>query len=228
VTGPETDIGPLALPGGTSIVYSSTRGGAPELFRRSLEDGAEKRLTGVRISAYQRAQDLSPDGRTLAYIERTPAGTFDVWTLPLSESGAPAPFLQSPDDKKDVRFSPDGRFLAFISNESGQGEVYAAPFPGPGEKVRLSAGGARLLRWSPDGKALFYVSADGRLMSLPVTTQPSLQTGEATALFTIPGRPWLDFDVSRDGKKLLAIVPEIASDEQPMTVVVNWPGSLKR
>ena len=132
-------------------------------------------------------QDLSPDGRTLVYVERSASGNFDIWTLALA-GGKPAPFLQSPFDKQEVHFSPDGRFLAFISNESGQEEAYVTPYPGPGQKVRLSSGGARLLQWSRDGKSLFYTSADGRMMSLPVTTSPSLQTGVARGSFPDRGK----------------------------------------
>ena len=223
----ETEVFPLDLPGGKNIVYSANRGGAPELFRRSLESGAEERLTKSQ-NAFQQAQDLSPDGKTLVYVERAMSGYFDIWTLPLSGPGEPAPFLQSPFDKKEVRFSPDGRFLAFISNESGQAEAYVTPFPGPGEKVRLSSEGARLLQWSRDGKTLYYAAADGRMMALPIQTTPSLKTGPPTPLFTIAGKPWLNFRVSRDGTRFLAVVPESAADEQPMTVVVDWPGSLKK
>ncbi len=79
----------LPVPGGNSLVYSSTRGGAPELFRRNLDGGGEEHLTQVRRSAYQLAQDLSPDGRTLAYIERQTPGVFDVWTVPVSGEGRP-------------------------------------------------------------------------------------------------------------------------------------------
>ena len=118
----ETEVFPMDLPGGKSIVYSANRGGAPELFRRSLESGAEERLTKAQ-NAFQQAQDLSPDGKTLVYVERTMSGYFDIWTLPLSGPGEPAPFRELPFDKKEVRFSPDGRFLAFISNESGQAEA---------------------------------------------------------------------------------------------------------
>ena len=223
----ETEVFPMDLPGGKSIVYSANRGGAPELFRRSLESGAEERLTKA-LNAFQQAQDLSPDGKTLVYVERAMSGYFDIWTLPLSGPGEPAPFLQSPFDKKEVRFSPDGRFLAFISNESGQAEAYVTPFPGPGEKVRLSSEGARLLQWSRDGKTLYYVAADGRMMALPIATDPTLKTGSPRELFTIAGKPWLNFRVSKDGTRFLAVVPEVAADEQPMTVVVDWPGSLKK
>jgi Tol biopolymer transport system component len=163
-TDPETEFGPLDLRDGKNIVYSANRGGAVQLFRRDLESGADARLTDVP-SGFQQVQDLSPDGRTLAYVERTPQRNFDIWTLAVPGPGKPAPFLQSPFDKKDVRFSPDGRFLAFVSNESGQAEAYVAPFPGPGEKVRLSAGGARLVRWGREGNALFTSPRTGGCVS---------------------------------------------------------------
>ena len=102
------------------------------------------------------------------------------------------------------------------------------PYPGPGEKIRVSSGGARLLQWSPDGKELFYLADDGRLMSLPVKTSPSLQTGTPVALFTVRGKPWQSFAPSSDGKKFLAVVPETAADEQPMTVVVNWTAGIPK
>ncbi len=223
----DTEISPVELADGKSIIYSANRQGAPELFRRNLASGTEAPLAPAQ-NAFQQAQDLSPDGLTLAYVERASSGNFDIWTVPVSGTGKPSSFLQSDFDKKEVRFSPDGRYLAFVANDSGQPEAYVTPFPGPGEKVRLSSGGARLLQWSRDGRALLYVSPDGRMMSLPVQTSPSLRTGTPTALFTIPGRAWLNFRLSNDGKKILAVVPESAADEQPMTVVVNWPATLAK
>ncbi len=226
-TGDDTEAFPIELPGGTSIVYSANRGVAPVLFRRDLASGAETRLTSAQDS-FQQAQDVSPDGRVLAYVERARSGSFDIWTVPIDDPGEAKPFLQSSFDNKEVRFSRDGRFLAFLANDSGQAEAYLTPFPGPGEKVRLSSGGARLLRWSPDGKTLFYLAADGRMMALPVETTPTLRTGVPTAMFTIAGRPWISFQVSSDGTRFLAVVPESSADEQPMTVVVDWPASLER
>ncbi len=224
---PDTEIAPVLLPDGKSIVYSANRGGAPELFRRNLEDGREEQLTRV-TRTFQIAQDVSPDGRTLAYVQRGAQGNFDIWTRPLQGSVQPTVLVQSPFDKKDVRFSPDGRFLAFISTESGQAEAYVMPYPGPGEKIRVSSGGARLLQWGRDGKELFYLSADGRLMALPFRANPTLQTGAPVALFTVEGKPWLNFALSVDGKKFLAVVPETAADEQPMTVVVNWTAGIPK
>jgi len=223
----DTEISPIALIDGQSIVYSANRLAAPELYVRNLGSGAETRLPTAQ-DAFQQAQDLSPDGRTLAYVERTISGSFDIWTVPLSGEGRAVPFLQSPFDKNEVRFSPDGRFLAFVADDSGQAEVYVAPFPGPGEKVRLSSDGARLLQWGRDGKTLFYVTSDGRMMALPIVTTPSLKTGSPKELFTIAGRQWLNFRISADGTRFLAVVPEVAADAQPMTVVVDWPAGLKK
>jgi eukaryotic-like serine/threonine-protein kinase len=226
-TDPDTEFGAVELRDGKHIVYSVNRGGAPQLFRRDLESGREEQLMGV-ARAFQQAQDVSPDGRTLVYVERAANGIFDIWTLPLSGTDKPTALLQSPFDKKEVRFSPDGRFLAFISNESGHAEVYVMPYPGPGEKMRLSSGGARLLEWGRDGKELIYLSADGRLMSLPIRTGPSLQTGTPVELFRLAGKPWVSFKLSPDGTKFLAVVPEITADEQPWTVVVDWTADVGR
>jgi len=120
-----------------------------------------------------------------------------------------------------LRFSPDGRFIAFVSDESGQLEAYVTPYPGPGERTRVSSGGSHLLRWSRDGKELIYLSADRRLVSVPIRTDPTLQLGEPTVLFELKGHPWIAFDVSADGERLLAVVPEIVANELPLTVVVD-------
>ena len=86
-------------------------------------------------------------------------------------------------------------------------------------------GGAR---WSHDGRELFYVSADRRLMTVPVSTTPTLEVGSSTPLFALKGRPWADFAVSADGKRFLAVVPQAFAGEQPLTVIVNWADGMRR
>jgi Tol biopolymer transport system component len=224
--GLDTEAFPRLLPDGRSFVFSAVRGTPPLLRRKDLATGKETPLTEGR-RAFQKAEDVSPDGRTLAFTERTETGNFDIWTLDLDGPGKPVPVLQSPFEKQGVRFSPDGRFLAFVSNESGRPEVYVMPFPGPGERVRVSDGGAGPLRWGRDG-ALYYLSGDSRLTMVPVRTSPGLQVGSATALFTVVGRRWLDFDISPDAQRFLAIVPEINGNESPLNVIVNWaPGAAR-
>ena len=149
-------------------------------------------------------------------------GWFDISVLPLAGAGKPLAFLKEPFNKRIARFSPDGRYLAMITSESGQSEAYVTPFPGPGERVRVSTAGARTLRWSRDGELLF-VSSDNRMMAVQIRTTPSLQMGAPAELFPLKGKwPWVDFDVLPDGKRFLAIVPEVRADELPLNVVLNW------
>jgi Tol biopolymer transport system component len=220
---PGTETFPLWLPGG-SVAYSVVRGRPPQLVRQRLATGGEEEL--LPAGRFQRAEDVSADGQTLLYSERGEKGVFDLWTLPLS-GGKPAPFLVSGFNKGDARFSPDSRFVALVSNESGSGEVYVTAYPGPGERIRVSTGGAGLPRWSPDGRELLYVTDDRRLVSVPVRTAPSLEIGTPKPLFSLEGRwTWKDFDVSPDGKRFLAIVPELVANELPLTVVANWTAEL--
>jgi len=224
---PGTEVYAVWLPGGKSVAYSVDIGRLPQLFRKDLATGTEEKL--LPSARFQIGQDVSPDGKSLVYLERGEHGLFDVWTLPLSGGGKPAPLLQAPFSKQDVRFSPDGRYLAMITAESGQREVYVTAFPGPGERIRVSTGGARLLRWSRDGRELLYVSQDSRLMSVPVRTAPALEIGTPVALFALNGKSgWAAFDVLPDGKRFLAVVPEVIADELPLNVIVNWTSEVRK
>ena len=222
----DTEAFPRLLADGKTLIFSAVEGGPPLLKRKDLATGKEEPLTEDR-RAFQRAQDVSPDGRTLVFSERTDAGNFDIWTLPLDGPvpAKPTPFLQSPEDKLNVRFSPDGRYVAFSGQESGRFEIYVAPFPGPGEKVRVSKQGAQLLRWARDGE-LVYLTEDRRLVAVPVRTSPALEIGTSATLFRLTGTPWLDFEVTPDGQRFLAVVPEINGNAAPLNVIVNWaPGA---
>jgi len=221
-TGLDTEAFPHMLADGRTMVFSAVRGTPPVLVRRDLATGKEELLT-PESRAFQKAVDVSPDGRTLLYVQRTDIGNFDIWTLALEPGGKPAPLLQSAFGLTDARFSPDGRYVAFISFESGTPEAYVMPFPGPGEKVRVSKGGAGILRWSRNGE-IFYLSYEGHFVAIPIRTSPSLQIGAPTTLFTVGpiGRTWNDFDVTPDGQRFLAIVPEVIGNESPLNVIVHW------
>jgi Tol biopolymer transport system component len=205
-------------------VYSAVRGSPPQLVRRELATGREKDL--LPAGKMQGPHDVSPDGRTLLYGERT--DFFHLWTLPLSGGGKPVPFLQAPFEKVDARFSPDGRYISMITDESGRPEAYVTAYPGPGERIRVSTGGAQSPRWSRDGRELLYFSDDGRLMTVPVRTSPSLELGAPRAVFELKGRSWSTFEVSPDGKRFLAVVPEVVADELALSVVVNWTAELEK
>ena len=157
-------------------------------------------------------------------MERTARGNFDVLTLSLATPGTPTVLLGSRFNELGLRFSPDGRAVAFMSDESGRYEVYVAPFPAMGPRIRVPTGGARRPRWSPAGRELFYLTDDRHLVSVSVRTDPSLQLGTPATLFVLPERPlWGDFAVSPDGKRFLSTVYDVRGNEQPLSVVLNWP-----
>ncbi len=217
---PETEIRPRWLGPGAFVYSANLQGLPPQLVRRDLVTGQEDEL--LPRAGFRWAEDVSPDGSTLVYAERGQEGTTDLWALALSGLPAPRPLLRSPFSESGARFSPDGRYLAFVSNESGRQEAYVVPYPGPGEKRPVSTGGAALVRWGRDGRELFLLSLDGQLWSLPVHTAPAFQAGPPQRLFALAGRRWIDFEVAPDGRRFLALAPQVVGNEQPATVIVGW------
>jgi WD40-like Beta Propeller Repeat len=173
----------------------------------------------------------SADGRFLAYMSSDgPNGKGDIWVLPLAGERKPFPFLQTPQfDEQRARFSPDGRFVAYDSDESGKRQVYVTAFPGPGGKQQVSTDGGEDAVWRGDGRELFFLS-EGKLMAAEVKTNGSgLEIGNVQLLFDAHsgyGR-FPHYDVTRDGKRfIVATVGE--GGTAPMNLVVNWTADLKK
>lgn len=157
---------------------------------------------------------------------------WDIWILPLFGDRKPFPFLQTQFNEGGAVFSPDGRWLAYESDESGKYEIYVAPFPGPGGKWQASTGGGRLPNWRRDGRGLYYVSPDNKMMAVDVAAKgPTIQAGVPRALFQVRLVSALYFarlyDVSPDGRRFLVLsLGESASP--PLTLVVNWSADLNK
>ncbi len=168
-------------------------GGSPELLRK-----------GGGITT---ASSFSPDGRALVFIERDPATGGDLWTLSLDGAREAKPFLATPSYEGAARFSPDGRWLAYASDESGQPEVYIRPFPGPGKKLAVSIGGGFAPRWPAKAGEIFYRTGNA-VFAVPVRTGPELSVGQPRKLFEIPLAVTRDFevyDVFPDGQRFVAV-----------------------
>jgi len=230
-------------PDGSRIIFSSDRdGGVHNLYER-LASGAGSEDLLVKSNEDKSVQDWSRDGRFLLYSVAVggrsdrPTTSHDLWFLPLTPGDTgrvPKIYLKTEFNENEGQFSPDGRFVAYVSDGSGRDEIHVRPFPIASEgKWIVSHGGGIAPRWRRDGKELFYISADSKIMAVDVTTNPMFKTGIPKALFQAPilggatARHVIRYDVSPDGQRFLinSAAPEGPS---PITVVLNWTALLKR
>ena len=174
-------------------------------------------------------QDWSPDGKSLLFMTVTIANR-DLWTLPAFGDRKPVPYLQTEFSEAGGRYSPDGKWVAYYSDESGDNEVYVrSVLPSRGRLLVSTSGGSRP-KWRGDGKEIFYLSATGELMAAAVKDNgASLEIGIPKPLFQMYLAPFLpSFDVSSDGQRILAVSSPTNKLPSPITVVVNWDPALKR
>jgi serine/threonine-protein kinase len=171
---------------------------------------------------------VSPDGTWFVYRTLSDATGRDIWYRRLSGDTTPKPFEATPADETMPRFSPDGKWLAYVSNESGAPEVFVRPFPGPGGRTQISAGGGTEPVWAPDGKRLFYLSGND-LMAANVTAGATLAVGTRERVLTAdvaPGGIHANYDVAKDGKHFLMV--RNAGGATDLTIVLNWLESAKK
>ena len=240
-----SDRQPVWSPDGSQVVFSSDReaAGRFSLYRKPSNGvGAEELILKSEQTLYP--DSWSPDGRNLLYETFDQKTRFDLWLLPIGAGGAvgkPVPYLQGPFNDRQGQFSPDGRWVAYISDEAAQGSsvyhVYVQSFPpGAGKFQISSAAGATQPRWRRDGKELFYAAPDGRLMAAEVRTSPRFDSSVPRVLMdlrSVPGNAsglFFRYDVAPDGKRFLAIRPPavLQSETTPITVVLNWQQAVQK
>jgi dipeptidyl aminopeptidase/acylaminoacyl peptidase len=216
---------------GMRVVYRGTRQGFRNVYGKAADgSGDEERL--ATSNNLQTPTATSPDGTQLLYTEVDPATGTDLWLLPLDGDRTPKRFLQTRSSERNGRFSPDGRWVAYESNESGRTEIYVQPFPGPGGKSKVSTDGGDEPVWSRDGQELFYRSGD-TMMAVPISTRAAFAAGLPKRLFdghyeqTDTGTA--GYDVSPDGRRFLMVQP--GEPERPATeisIVINWFEQLRQ
>jgi Tol biopolymer transport system component len=217
---------PLWSPDGRRMVFTT----GEDLFEKAVEGQGEQSLL-MKSDEVKFACDWSRDGRYIAYSSQGKETTWDIWVLPTFGDRKPVPFLKTQFSELRPVFSPDGRFLAYQSNESGRAEVYVQSFPGPGGKWQISTSGGFEPQWRADGKELYYRAPDQRLMAVAIQTGSSVTVGAPQPLFQ--GR--FDMSLARnrflptaDGRRFLTVAPLGREAMTPTTVVLNWNAELGR
>lgn len=227
-------------PDASHVAYTARSGGVTGVYQMAVNGaGGEELLWKADFGGILGVSHWSPDGRFLVFgLQKT---SFDIWVLPLGDR-KPFPILQSEFAEVGARFSPDGKWIAYLSNKSGKNEIYVRPFDPDNKDPSLSGAGtmvsnggaAGTLPWR-DQKEVYYLASNGKIMAVEVSTGPKFQAKEPTVVFPTPSgfirgnNPSYLADVTADGKKFLLALPVAhAAGDDGLTVVLNWPASLAK
>ena len=223
------------------VAYTSSRAEAAEttnVWLQPADGSAPRRLT--TLTGQVDVDSWSPDGRTLAVHHHKAAGDSDILMISFDGEGhsEPRPFAAGSADETGATFSPDGRYVAYLSNETGGYEAYIVPFPGPGPKRPLSSGGAADLVWGRGGEAFYRHRSNHALMAVPISTSPVLTVGQPRPLFQLAGLLYgvsaARYAVTNDGKRFLMNAGDLRVDDggsaprPAIEVVLNWRSELER
>jgi len=237
--GPAVNASAVWAPDGARIIFRTSRnGGISEFYAKSAGGGgteepvlpaAMARASGV-LSANMMPWDWSPDGRYLLFSATT-SSDYDLWLLPFAKDSKPVRFLSAPGDQWHGNFSPDGKLVAYTSSESGRFEVHVQTVPLTDRQWTVSTTGGYEPRWRADGRELFYLSMDQKVMAVGIGPGPSF--GAPTALFPVrvaggASSQRTHYVPSRDGQRFLINTPTGDSAMMPITVVLNWSEELKQ
>jgi eukaryotic-like serine/threonine-protein kinase len=225
----QSNLFPVWSSDGQHIAYTSVRGGKFGFYQKAADGSGSEEVLLEGTDYVKYLSDWSPDGKFLAYQDNN-KGVASTFVLPLSGERNPHAFLQSPFTTVRASFSPDGKWLAYCSNESGDLKVYVVPFPGPGGKWQVSSGGGDFPRWRRDGKELFYLSLDSKMMAAEIKASgSSFAIGAVRQLFeTRAYRSQVGaYDVTADGQRFI-IAYEPGQPNEAITLVENWDADLKK
>jgi len=222
---------PVWSPAGDRIVFRSDRGAAGDLYQKLASGSGQEELLW-KDGRLNIATDVSRDGHYIVFQATDPNTKDDLWALPTSGERKPFSLFRTEFNEGQGRVSPDGQWIAYTSDESGKPEVYAQSFPAPSGKWQVSTAGGADPRWRADGKELYFISRDRKLMAVSVKLHPAFEAGIPAPLFEARVSGLTDvrshYAVSADGRRFLINNPTEDRTPSPIAVVVNWSKALGR
>ena len=229
--GNASQVGPTWSPDGKTIYYQSNVTGAFHIYSRPADGSGSEQPVTESQDAEEAFPNAAPDGRYMVFSRRKPGQPSDLYVMPLFGDRKAIPIVQSLFIKSGATVSPDGRWLAYNTNESGRHEVYLTSFPAGGAKWQVSTNGGSAARWRKDGKELFFLDPTDSIVAVDVNASGNApQLGVPHALFQASAiqRQNGPFDVTADGKKFLVNVGSLKEGSDPLTLVLNWTAELKK
>ena len=233
------DEAPVWSPEGRRVAFAAWRGSGGGIYQKAANGGEREQVLIGPAQDQKCPNDWSRDGRFLLYTKQDARTKADLWVVPLASDGNPsgsaAPFANADFNEGQGQFSPDTKWIAYASDETGRSEIYVQPFPRPpdgGSKTRISRDGGNQPHWSRDGRELFYLAFDGKLMAVDISSGSIFKAGVPKVLFQVPGAHTsgnefqsFRWGVTPDGKRFLFATDTPSSE--PITVVLNWDAEVK-
>jgi len=221
------DAVPVWDPSGSRLIFTSTRQHIFDLYMKNA-DGAQEETPILHTEIDKYPNSWSRDGKRILYAQGP-----DLWFLTFPEL-KPTLFLKAPSTLRNAQFSPDGKWVAYASNETGKWEIYVTSFPEARGKWQVSTAGGEQPRWRGDGKELFYLSSDAKIVSVPIKLGTSFDPGAPVPLFQTSARESIAtseqfvYDVDSSGQRFLINSPIRNAEVQPVSVILNWDADLKK
>jgi serine/threonine protein kinase len=226
------EVNPVWTPDGQRIIFASNRSGVYDLFEKPVNFVHDEQLVFQSLEN-KFPTDVSPDGRVVLFVNEGPTTGDDLYTVTVEEPRRPVRVLAGTSSENQGQFSPDGRWLAYRSNESGQWEIYVRPYPGPGSQQLVSRGGGIQPRWRRDGRELFYIALDGRLtaVSIRLPSQGTfVELGTTVPLFSVhvadASNQQYGYAVDPNGQRFLVNRVLGKANTRPITIVQNWMANM--
>jgi eukaryotic-like serine/threonine-protein kinase len=228
---PAVEADPIWSPDGLQVLFNSNRTGAYNSAFQRAADGSGQDVPVTTTEVLFDCPDWSHDGRSVAFTGAGAQTNRDLWIVPMTGDRKPAVFFQTPFNEECPAFSPDDKWIAYNSDASGRYEVYVRSLTPGGGQFQISRSGGWAPRWRGDGKEIFFLALDGAMMTADVTMAKELQAGVPKALFPTPllrGSDKHTYAVTKDGQRFLYLAPDQRQLSVPLTIVLNWPGLVKK